>query len=209
KQDQIKAEQLVTAVNGIRCPYLAVKVYPLRWQEFVANSEQRCYFCKKRTYSTLQAVMKHDDHPSLLLDGTNTDDLLEHRPGLLAIKELSVGTPLADACFNKNDIRSLARELGLTNCNQPSNSCLATRVPLHQKITRPLLERIAQAEQYLQRRGFDGCRARPWQASVVIQLMRCDLEKFIKEPSRSEIIKRLEKFGFNEVLLDTKGRDKG
>lgn len=207
KQDQIKAEKLVTEMNGIRCSYLAVKVYPLRWQEFVANSEQRCYFCKKRIYSVLQAELRQGAYPFVLLDGTNTDDLLEHRPGLLAIQELSVGTPLAQARFNKKDIRSLARELGLTNFNQPSNSCLATRIPVHQKITMPLLRRIAKAEQYLQKKGFPGCRVRPGQGSVIVQVMSNDLAAFIEESSRLELIEFLEKLGFKELLLDIKGRD--
>lgn len=207
KQDQIKAEKLVTAMNGIRCPYLAVKVYPLRWQDFVANSQQRCYFCKKRIYSALQTEMRQGGYSSILLDGTNTDDLLEHRPGLLAIQELSVGTPLAQARFNKKDIRSLARELGLTNFNQPSNSCLATRIPVHQKITLPLLRRIAQVEQFLHKKGFMGCRVRPGQGFVVVQILNNDLKAFIEESSRPEIIKYLEKLGFKEMLLDIKGRD--
>ena len=113
EQDQIKTAKLVTAVNGIRCPYLAVKVYPLRWREFVANSEQRCYFCKKRTYGALQTAMRQDGTPSILLDGTNTDDLLEYRPGLRAVQELSVGTPLAQARFNKRIFAHCPGSLGL------------------------------------------------------------------------------------------------
>lgn len=208
EQDQIKTAKLATAANGIRCPYLAVKVYPLRWREFVANPEQRCYFCKKRTYGALQTAMRQEGTPpSILLDGTNSDDLLEYRPGLRAVKELSVGTPLAQARFNKKDIRSLSRKLGLPNFNQPSNSCLATRIPVHQKITSSLLKRIARAEQFLQKKGFMGCRVKPGQHTVVVQVMADNLEQMIEESSRLEMTAYLKILGFNEFFLDIQVRD--
>jgi len=223
--DRLKAELLVTGPpsmdapvslaswtdkerpDGIGCPYRAVQVHPLHWPEFVANSEQRCYFCKKNIYNALQAEIRQEGHPAVLLDGTNNDDLQEHRPGLQAIRELGVETPLAEAGLNKKDIRSLARELGLTNWNQPSNSCLATRIPVHQEITLPLLERIAQAEQFLHDRGFTGCRVRPGQHTVVVQVMTSDLERCNTQSSRLELTEYLNHLGFDTLLLDRKGRD--
>lgn len=207
EHDQIKAAKLLTAVNGIHCPYQAVKVYPLHWQEFTANSEQRCYFCKKKIYGALQAEMRQQNSFSVLLDGTNADDLLEHRPGLLAVQELSVGTPLAQARFTKQDVRSLARKLGLTNFNQPSNSCLATRIPVHQKITMSLLNRIALAEQFLQEKGFMGCRVTFGSDSVVVRIMCSDLDRFIAGSYRSAFIGYLEGLGLNGAVLNVKGRN--
>ncbi len=219
EQDLLKAKRLVAAPeNGIHCSYQIVPVQPLYWPEFVVNSEQRCYFCKKRIYGALHAAMRQGDHSpptpasslrfTCLLDGTNTNDLQEHRPGLQAIQELSVGTPLAQAGLNKKDIRSLARKLGLTNWNQPSNSCLATRIPVHQQITMALLKRIAQAEAFLQEKGFIGCRVRPGQDTVEVQVMTNDLGRFLTEYSRLEITQHLATLGFNNVSLDSKGRDK-
>ncbi len=168
EQDLLKAKALVTGPEGIGCPYRAVQVFPLHWPEFVVNSEQRCYCCKKKIYSAFHEEIREDGHSvtpecsrrfAYLLDGTHIDDLQEHRPGLQAIRELSVETPLAQAGLNKLEIRSLAKNMGLPNWNQPSNSCLATRIPFHQKITLPLLERIAKAEQFLQNRGFMGAES--------------------------------------------------
>ena len=95
EQDQLKTRKLVAAPeNGIRCSYQIVPVQPLLWPEFVVNSERRCYFCKKRIYGALHAAMTQGDDPSsaksssrfvYLLDGTNIDDLQEHRPGLQAV----------------------------------------------------------------------------------------------------------------------------
>jgi uncharacterized protein len=218
EQVQLKTKELVAAPeNGIRCSYQTVPVQPLLWPEFVVNSERRCYFCKKRIYGALYATMTQGDHLSsttespsrfvCLLDGTNTDDLLEHRPGLQAIQELSVRTPLARAGLNKKDIRSLAKKLGLTNWNQPSNSCLATRIPVHQQITSVLLERIAQAELFLQEKGYIGCRARPDHLTIEVQVMTKDLERFSAESLRPEITQHLATLGFNNIFLNPKGRD--
>lgn len=244
--DQIKAEALVTGSDGLRCSYLAVKIHPLRWREFVANSEQRCYFCKKRIYSAFQRELRrvpfgplgtpltgthvssgvipvaHEIKPSLactsktgdcmpcsiLLDGTNSDDLHKHRPGLQAVRELLVKTPLAEAQLNKKDIRLLARHVGLTNWNQPSNSCLATRIPVDQKITMPLLRRIELAEHFLQEKGFLGCRVKPGQDSIVIQVLHSDLQKMEVLSLRFEMIRFLEDLGFTEVPLEIQGHKK-
>lgn len=206
--DQIKAARLVNGRDGIGCLYQAVKIYPLRWRDFVANSEQRCYFCKKRLYRALQSELKHDDVPPPLLDGTNSDDLQKHRPGLLAIHELSVGTPLAQAQLCKDDVRALARRMGLSNWNQPANSCLATRIPLHHKITKPLLERIAKAEGFLQNRGLRGCRVRPLADTVTVQVLSDDRDQCVDESARLAITGYLQGLGFSTVLLDISGRDR-
>ncbi len=240
--DQIKAEALVTSSNGIRCSYLAVKIYPLRWREFVANSEQRCYFCKKRIYGAFQKKLRQMSHfgcsssrgasfgvttsggnvssihrvcdtePSfsrvLLLDGTNSDDMQVHRPGLQAIRELFVKTPLAEARLNKKDIRFLARQIGLTNWNQPSNSCLATRIQIHQKITTPLLRRIELAECFLQEKGFWGCRVKPEHNTITVHILPCDLEKISTQSLRHEIIQFLESLDFVEFYLKIQSREK-
>lgn len=216
--DQKKAQELVTGADGIGCAYRAVRMQPLQWPEFVANSEQRCYFCKKKIYSALQTEIRQDDFPAplksslhvtCLLDGTNADDLQEHRPGLQAIRELSVETPLARAGLGKKDVRSLARELGLSNWNQPSNSCLATRIAVHQAITLPLLQRIAQAEHFLQRKGFAGCRVQPDQYhNVTLQVMPQDLERCAAESFHPELLEHLEGLGFGKVILVIKGRNR-
>jgi uncharacterized protein len=218
EQDLLKTKKLATTPeNCISCSYQIVPVQPLHWPEFVVNSERRCYFCKKRIYGALHAAMSQGDHPSstpeylsrfvYLLDGTNIDDLQEHRPGLQAIQELAVGTPLAQAGLNKKDIRSLAKKLGLTNWNQPSNSCLATRIPVHQQITKVILEHIAQAEAFLQEKGFIGCRVRPGHHTVEVQVMTNDLERFSDESLRPEITRHLATLGFDNIFFNSQGRD--
>ncbi len=203
--DTIKAERLVNGQGGIGCSYQAVRVYPLRWRDFVANSEQRCYFCKKRLYRILQNELQQHAPSPPLLDGTNSDDLLVYRPGLSAIYELSVTTPLAQARLCKDDIRELAKKMGLSNWNQPSNSCLATRVPLHQKITKPLLKRIAKAEIFLQDMGVKGCRVKPVVDTATIQVISDEKRQGFAEQQWSEISGYFKKIGFSTVLLEKRG----
>jgi uncharacterized protein len=235
EQDQVKAKNRVTGTDGTGCSYKAIKIQPLNWPEFVINSEQRCYICKKNTYTFLQSKIILTGYT--LADGTNHDDLQAYRPGLRAIRELSVATPLAHAKLNKNEIRCLARKLKLSVWNQPSNSCLATRIPVHQKITMPLLEHIAKAEYFLQDKGFTECRVRigdqtqgmetlsllipckhdirglksksSWTGQdqpVMVQLAKRDLQRFMDNSTHFGFTKYLAGLGFSKIFLDIKER---
>jgi uncharacterized protein len=115
-------------------------------------------------------------------------------------------TPLAEANFNKKDIRTLAEKLGLKNYNQPSNSCLATRIPAHQPITGSLLTRIAKAEQFLHNKGFLGCRVKMGASTVEVQVIQSDLDRFMTESAYPDISKYFKNIGFNKVFVDPKGR---
>lgn len=136
----------------------------LQWQPLAEaairkNGPQRCYHCKRRLFSSLQALQyKHG--MTVLADGTNNDDFLEDRPGLRAAQELGLRHPLAEAGFGKAQIRSLARKLGLPNWDLPSASCLATRIPVGMELQPRLLQRVALLEAELEALGHRGCRAR-------------------------------------------------
>lgn len=202
--DQKIAGKRVISQAGFGCAYRAVKLYPLRWPEFVANTGQRCYFCKKRMYAILQTELPQDG--SVLLDGTNSDDLRADRPGLAAIQELSVKTPLALAGLNKNEVRSLAEQRGLVNWNQPANSCLATRVMAHQKITRTLLTQIEKAERYLHKQGFAACRVKPGKKAISIEIDNIDLERLRTAFPSFELAAYLKHLGLPSVPLEITGR---
>jgi len=203
-RDQKKAEKGAVLQTGFGCAYRAIKLSPLHWPEFVANTEQRCYFCKKRMYGILQTELPQNG--SILIDGTNSDDLRADRPGLAAIVELSVRTPLALAGLNKHGVRSLAEHMGLANWNQPANSCLATRVMAHQKITRTLLTQIDKAEQYLRRQGFTVCRVKPGKKAITIEIANKDLERFRTASPSFEFATYLRHLGLPSVPLNITGR---
>ncbi|MFW5906559.1 MAG: TIGR00268 family protein, partial [Desulfobia sp.] len=137
---------------------LFIKDYdPLSWPEFRDNPEARCYYCKRRIYSGfLEAI------PSgyTLVDASQLDDLAQERPGMQAIRELGVKTPLIDASFHKKEVRRLAKNMSLSNWLSPSESCLATRIKSGRPVTREELELIARGEEFLEGLGFSGCRVR-------------------------------------------------
>jgi uncharacterized protein len=185
-----------------------LQLQPLGWKEFVNNAEDRCYFCKFRIYSLFRERMEKRGF-SVLADGTNTDDLKSHRAGLRAIHELGAKTPLVEAGFDKAEVRLLSQRLHLESWNQPSSSCLATRIPTGMKITAARLRRIEAWEEGLERFGFTGCRARMGSESedtVRLEIARKDFEVILDPGIRLAIQRFFQSSGVRKVLLDLEGR---
>jgi pyridinium-3,5-biscarboxylic acid mononucleotide sulfurtransferase len=180
-----------------------IELFPLLWQEVMANNEDRCYFCKKRMYMIFQEEMIKNG-ALYLLDGTNIDDLNKKRPGIRAIRELDVQTPLLTAGFRKHEIRKMAKDTGLENHDLPSASCLATRIPTNIPIQETSLQLIQKAEIYLQQKGFLGCRVRPEITQTVIEVRTCDLERIISD--RISILNYFQSVGLHNVVLNLHGR---
>jgi uncharacterized protein len=142
-----------------------------------------------------------------LLDGTNSDDLQEQRPGLQAIRELGIKTPLADAGFNKDEIRQLARDAGLSNHALPSNSCLATRVPPSTRITVETLQRINHAELFMLKLGFSSCRVKPQKKYTRIELQAENIENITDQTIKSRITSYFIRNNFSDkgIVIYKKG----
>lgn len=203
-REQKQTNHLIRTETAMGCSCRAIGIFPLRWPEFIANTSQRCYFCKKRMYGILQSELRHGE---VLMDGTNHDDLRADRPGLAAIAELSIQSPLAAAGLDKNDVRGLAREIGLSNWNQPSNSCLATRIPVHRKITATLLGQIEMTELFLRQQGIPACRVKPTDQTLTIQVPGKDrkhLETLAISTGFTDCLKAL---GLDSLPLDITIRD--
>jgi len=181
---------------------------PLLWDDFVRNPEHRCYLCKSRIYTVFREIA-HSRGFAVLADGTNMDDMNSTRPGLRAIRELEIETPLAAAGLTKEEVRELSRQLGLDTWNRPSASCLATRLPAGLAVTADRLERVAEMEKYLEEADFSGCRAmldRHDAAGVLIQVQRKDLPRIATSPQREYLIDFLSNMNITSVTLDLKGR---
>jgi pyridinium-3,5-biscarboxylic acid mononucleotide sulfurtransferase len=183
-----------------------IELDPLGWNEFVLNTRERCYFCKRRMYAIFKREMEKEGG-FYLLDGTHADELKGLRPGLRAISELGVQTPLLETGFSKHEIREQARIIGLTNHDLPSNSCLATRIATDISIQSELLRVIDKAEHFLQERGFHGCRVRPGAERTVIEVGRDDLERIAQHTNRLFILEYFQTIGLSNVVLDLKGRE--
>ena len=137
-----------------------VEVDPFSQTAFVKNSRDRCYICKKHIYRKFLDVLNSLE-ADVLLDGTNCDDLHDDRPGLKALEELGIVSPLVDVGFRKDEIRRTAEALGLECADLPSNSCLATRIETDNAIDEEKLRSIETMEGFLHRCGYHGCRVRP------------------------------------------------
>lgn len=183
-----------------------IELFPLNISEFVLNDEKRCYYCKRNSYSTFIKLLGKLNC-DVLFDGTNADDLNDHRPGFQAIQELGVRTPLLDAGLGKHEIRKLARKRGLENHDLPSNSCLATRIPTHSHIHQFALTKVEQAESILDTHGFKGHRVQVFTDKAVLELQNTDFKLLTDQEIRKKIYNQLGKLGFQTIYLDLRGRN--
>lgn len=172
-------------------------------ESVVSNPQDRCYFCKKRIFSAIADAAKQDGF-SVLLDGTNASDDEGDRPGMKALRELSVLSPLRLCGLSKKDIRALSKEAGLFTWNKPAYACLATRIPAGQPITLQSLRRTEEAESFLFSLGFLDFRIRTVGEDAKIQIASSQLPMLIEH--RNEILAELKK-RYQSVLLDLEMRD--
>ena len=174
----------------------------LRDPAVVSNPADRCYHCKKRLFSCILKAAREDGF-SVLLDGTNASDDASDRPGMRAIAELSVHSPLRECGLTKDAIRQLSREAGLFTHDKPAYACLATRIPVGEMITAGKLQRTEYAEDYLTALGFRDFRVRSMGDMAKIQIREEDLE--LAMTHRKEILNGLKKH-YTGVLLDLEVR---
>lgn len=184
---------------------IEIELHPLIWPEFIANTPDRCYFCKKRMYQTFLQILEKGP-ATVMLDGSNVDDLKMGRPGFRAIHELGVQTPLLDVGLQKEEIRALAKSFGLSNFNKASNSCLATRIASGVSIKAEALALVERSESFLLSRDFRGCRIKQQGDNAIVELTKEDFQRMADSSVRVEIIHFLQSLGFSRVLLDLKPR---
>lgn len=174
----------------------------LELEEVTANPTDRCYHCKKAIFSAI-AEKAQEDGFSLLLDGTNASDQEDDRPGMRALRELSVRSPLRECGLTKDAIRELSRQAGLFTWDKPAYACLATRIPTGTAITEEMLSRTEWAEDYLSVLGFTDFRVRTLGNDAKLQLKARDFPLLLKH--RTEITGQLKK-RYASVLLDLEER---
>ena len=187
---EISAELTVLELDALSDPAVA------------ANPADRCYHCKRNLFGTLAARALADGY-TLLLDGTNASDDAGDRPGMKALTEMSVLSPLRLCGLSKAQIRELSREAGLFTWDKPAYACLATRVPTGEAITEVLLARVEGAEQVLFSLGFTDFRVRVFHDAARVQLKPAQMQQALSR--RSEILENMKPY-FEIVLLDLNGR---
>lgn len=168
------------------------------------NPSNRCYHCKLDGFKKIveYAQMRQID---CVADGMNADDLQDYRPGAQANKELSICSPLQEVGFTKNEIRAFAKKLGLSTWDQPSNACLASRIPYGDYITVEKLKRIEMAEDFLHDVGFRLVRVRDHRGIARIEVAGSQRNLFFSNATMDKVAVYLKKLGFQYITLDLSG----
>lgn len=186
---------------------VVVDVDALQIAHFAENPPDRCYHCKRELFSRMTREAERRGFPTLV-DGSNKDDEGDYRPGMRALAELHIGSPLRDAGLTKAEIRALSQELGLPTWSMPSAACLASRVPYGEPITHEKLARIEAAEDCLRSLGIVQLRVRVHGQDgrlARIEVPAEDIARIADEPIRTQLVEQLQALGFAYVSLDLKG----
>lgn len=187
---ELKAEHVILQIDELELP------------DIQNNPVERCYICKKHLFGTLKKFAS-EKGIAYVLDGTNEDDLHVYRPGLRALKELHIESPLAACQMTKKEVKRLAAEYGISAASRPSTPCMATRLPYGEKLDYGLLARIEEGEAYLRDILSGNVRLRVHGDIARIEVDADQMQKVLA--CKTEIADRLKKLGFSYVTLDLEG----
>lgn len=179
-----------------------IEIDELRETGIEDNPTDRCYRCKKGIFTKIKERAE-ELGIHYILEGTNEDDLHQYRPGIKALKELGIISPLAECRVTKKEVRALAGSLFLSVAERPASPCLATRLPYGEHITYSLLKKIETGEEYIRGLGFYNVRLRVHRDIARIEVDEKDIEKFVSR--RKEIIDFIKKLGFQYITADLEG----
>ena len=171
---------------------------------FRQNPKNRCYLCKHELFEKIWEIAK-ENGMNAVAEGSNMDDNGDYRPGLIAVKELGVSSPLRQAEFSKAEIRELSKEMGLPTWDKQSFACLSSRFVYGETINEKKLGMVDRAEQLLLDLGFHQVRVRIHGEMARIELLPSEFGKFMEESCRTKVYDYLKKLGFTYVTLDLGG----
>lgn len=196
--------EAVSFVKKLGVRHVTIISEELDIEGFSGNPVNRCYFCKKELFTKISELAGKESITHIA-DGSNTDDLGDYRPGMQALKELGIVSPLREAGMSKEDIRQLSKEMNLPTWDKQPFACLASRFPYGQEITKEKLDMIDKAEQYLLDLGLKQVRVRNHGDVARIEVSSGERSRFFDEKLMDEIYGKLKEIGFKYVALDLKG----
>jgi pyridinium-3,5-biscarboxylic acid mononucleotide sulfurtransferase len=176
--------------------------------KFRNNPIDRCYFCKHELFTKIAAHMETGDFRNMV-DGSNIDDLSDHRPGKKALREKNVRSPLQEAGLTKNEIRELSRRLGLTTWNKDALACLSSRFPYGESIDLKKLQMVDAAENFMADLGFSNIRARHEKNSLRIEITPSEIKRLADDRLRILLVDKMKELGYRYVSLDLEGYRQG
>ncbi len=171
---------------------------------FTDNPENRCYYCKHTIFEKMFALARQEGFVHLA-EGSNTDDMSDYRPGLKAIGELGILSPLRDAGLSKEEIRAYSKALGLPTWNKPSFACLASRIPYGNRISKEKLAMIEEAEKLLAGLGFYQYRVRLHDKMARIEVDPSEFPRLLEDGNRQRILLDFRRLGFSYITMDLQG----
>jgi pyridinium-3,5-biscarboxylic acid mononucleotide sulfurtransferase len=190
--------------HALNIPHRMHKVAVLDDPEIRFNRPDRCYRCKSRILKELLEIAAQEGY-KVVMEGSNPDDLRDYRPGMKAVKELGVRSPLLEAALDKAQIREIARNLNLPNSELPSAACLASRLPYNEEITLERLARIDRSERFLKAMGLTQVRVRDSGNMARIEVLPREFEKILADSNRRKILAMFKSLGYSFVSLDLEG----
>lgn len=201
---QSEVDQASGIAGLLEVPHEVIQIDFHDIEGFEENPPDRCYLCKRHM---LERIIRfaHERGADTVMEASNADDREDFRPGLKAIEELSVKSPLAEAGLTKKEIRDLARKRELPNWDRPPNTCLATRIRTGEEITGEKLERVEKAEEFLHSLGFGLARVRHHGALARIEVAPGEIERLMDNEIRAKIDQRFTELGFMYVTVDMEG----
>jgi len=198
-----EVEAAVALAEGLQARHQVVFVDQLADRGFSANSIERCYLCKKIIMSELLAIAKAEGLEAVI-EGSNADDLNDYRPGMRALQELGVYSPMVDAALQKAEIRYLSKQAGLSTWDKPAAPCLVTRFNYEVELRPDLIKQVAEGELYLRTLGVKGdLRLRSHGSLARIEVSADEAALIMAQ--RETISARLREIGFRYVTLDLCG----
>ena len=182
-----------------------VETHEVEREDYAANNPNRCFFCKDELYTYLSAYAEDEGYDAIV-NGTNTDDLGDFRPGLNAAKQYGVRSPMVEAELAKSEIRELSKDMDLPTWDKPAQACLSSRIPYGSMVTVEALTRIAQAEEYLHDDiGIRQLRVRHHDTVARIEVEPQDFITLTDEAVRERVVRKFREIGYSYVTLDLQG----
>ena len=201
---QFQRDEAISAAAEFGFKFETLETDELNDENYRANPTNRCYFCKSELYSKLEALASMRGI-GFVLDGTNADDMKDHRPGRVAAAENKVRSPLADLGITKDEIREFSRLNGIKAWDKPASPCLSSRVAYGVPVTIKRLSKVERGEEYLRGLGFKEFRVRVYGELARVEVGHAELGRALDVANVSRITENLKKVGFTNVEVDPKG----
>lgn len=200
--DPDEVDEATRLAEALGATHARIQSTELEAEGFLRNPPERCYYCKSDLYGNLKRLARERGYETVI-DGSHADDTLDYRPGLKALDERGIVSPLREAGFTKEDIRSLSRRLDLPTADKPANACLASRFPYGESITMEKLERVGRAERIVREAGFPVVRVRHHGDVARIEVPPADRERLLT--FAATLVPALKALGYVWVSCDLEG----